>query len=272
VRPITVRALVPTRPSGHELCVWTSRVVRAAPDGYTLFVGLWNTHVANGAMYALQYDVQKDFEPVAVLSNNPLLIVAKRAAPANDLKGLIAWLKANPEKASLGSAGIGTQAHLGSVYFQNITGTRFEHVSYRGNAPAWQDLVAGQIDMMFADPVTALPQVRAGSIKAYAVMAKSRLAAAADIPTVDEAGFPGFYVAAWFAVFAPKGSPNNVIAKFNAAVADALTDANLRTRLSDIGQEIPPRDQRTPEALGRLQKAEIDKWWPIIKAANIKAQ
>ena len=172
----------------------------------------------------------------------------------------------------MGSAGIGTQAHLGSVYFQNITGTRFEHVSYRGNAPAMQDLVAGQIDMMFADPVTALPQVRAGSIKAYAVMAKSRLAAAPDIPTVDEAGFPGFYVSAWFAVFAPKGSPNNVIAKFNAAVADALTDANLRPRLSDIGQEIPPRDQQTPEALGRLQKAEIDKWWPIIKAANIKAQ
>jgi len=258
--------------TGANGSIGTRRVARATSDGYTLAVGLWNTHVANGAMYALPYDVQKDFEPVALLSHSTLLIVTKKAAPANDLKGLIAWLKANPDKASLGSPGVGSQAHLSSIYFQNITGTRFQHVPYRGNNLAVQDLVAGQIDMMFADPVTTLPQIRAGNIKAYAVMAKNRLAAAPDVPTVDEAGFPGLYVSVWFGVFAPKDTPKDVIAKFNAAVANALADANVRTRINGIGQEIPARDQQTPEALGALQQAEIEKWGPIIKAANIKGE
>jgi tripartite-type tricarboxylate transporter receptor subunit TctC len=259
--------------AGVNGSIGVGRVARAAGDGYMLVTGIWSTHVSNSALYALSYDVQKDFEPVAMLSRGGgTLIVAKKALPANDLKGLIDWLKANPDKASLGHSGVGSGAHLGGLLFQNITGTRFQHVPYRGSAPAMQDLLTGQIDLMFADTTTSLPQVRAGTIKAFAVTSKSRLAAAPEIPTVDEAGLPGLYVSSWTALFAPKGTPKDVITKLNAAVADALADATVRTRLSDIGQEIPPRDQQTPEALGVLHKSEIERWWPIIKAANIKGE
>jgi tripartite-type tricarboxylate transporter receptor subunit TctC len=246
------------------------RVARATPDGYTLSFGQWGTHVVNGALYALSYDVLNDFEPVALISSNPWLIVGKKAMPANDLKGLIAWLKANPEKASQGTAGVGAASHIAGAFFQRETGTRFQFVPYRGAGPAMQDLVAGQIDLMVDNPTNTLPQVRAGSIKAYAVTAKSRLASAPDIPTVDEAGLPGFYISLWQALWAPKGTPKDVIGKLNAAVADALADPALRQKFAEIGQEIYPRDQQTPEALGILHKAEIEKWWPIIKAANIK--
>jgi tripartite-type tricarboxylate transporter receptor subunit TctC len=241
--------------------IGVGRVARAAGDGYTLSIGSFNSHVVNGAVYALQYDVLKDFEPIALLSSSGgSLIVAKKAMPAN------------PDKASAGIPGVGSSGHVYGVLFQNITGTRFQHVPYRGAAPAMQDLVAGQIDMMIDSPVTSLPQVRAGTIKAYAVTAKSRLAAAPDIPTVDEAGLPGFYTSAWYAIWVPKGTPKNVIGKLNAALVDTLADPAVRVRLTDLGQEVVPRDQQTPEALGALHKAEIDKWWPIIKAANIKAE
>jgi tripartite-type tricarboxylate transporter receptor subunit TctC len=216
--------------------------------------------------------VVKDFEPVSLIGTMPELIVAKKTMPANDLKGLIAWLKANPGKASQGTSGSGSAGHVAGVFFQNVTGARYQFVPYRGLAPAMQDLVAGQVDMMIDVPTNALPQVRTGGIKVYAVMDKSRLAAAPDIPTVDEAGLPGFYASVWYSLWAPKATPRDVIGKLNAAAVDALADPAVRRRLADIGQEIFPREQQTPEALGALQKAEIEKWWPIIRAANIKGE
>jgi tripartite-type tricarboxylate transporter receptor subunit TctC len=214
--------------------------------------------------------VVKDFEPVALLSSNPFLILAKKAMPADDLKGLIAWLKANPDKASQAIPIAGS--HIAGILFQKETGTRFAFVPYRGGGPAMQDLVAGQIDLMIIQAAVALPQVRAGAIKAYAVTASSRFAAAPDIPTVDEAGLPGIHISGWFALFAPKGTPKPVIGTLNAAVVEALADADVRARLATLGQEIFPREQQTPEALAAYHKAEIEKWWPIIKAANIKGE
>jgi tripartite-type tricarboxylate transporter receptor subunit TctC len=192
--------------------------------------------------------------------------------PANDLNGLVKWLKANPGKASQGIQGVGSGGHVEGIIFQNVTGTHFQFVPYRGAGPAVQDLVAGQIDIMFAGTTNTLPQARAGQIKAIAVMAKSRLSVALDIPTADEAGLSGLYSSNWLGLWAPRGTPKASVAKLNAAVMDALADETVRQRLRDLGQEIVPRDQQAPEALGALQKAEIEKWWPIIKAANIKAE
>jgi tripartite-type tricarboxylate transporter receptor subunit TctC len=248
------------------------RVARAAPDGYTLGIGQWTTHVVNGAIYALAYDLLNDFEPISLIARFPQLIVAKNATPANDLKGLIAWLRANPDKVSAGTAGAGSPQHVGGVLFQNMTATRFHFVPYRGGAPAMQDLVAGQIDMMIDTPTNSLPHVRAGKIKAYAVTAKTRSEAAPDIPTVDEAGLPEFYLSIWSALWAPKGTPKDVIGTLNAAVVTALADPAVRQRFADLGQEIFPREQQTPGALYAHHKAEIEKWWPIIKAAGIKAE
>jgi len=256
---------------GASGSIGVGRVARAAADGYTLSFGNWPTHVLNGAVYALPYDVLKDFEPVAQLVNETMLIVARKTMPANDLKELIAWLKANPDKASVGTTGPGGVSHVLGVFFQKETGTRFQFVPYRGVGPAMQDMVAGQIDMMFDLTANSLPQVRAGTIKGYAVTARSRLPALPDVPTVDEAGLPGFYASNWRALFVPKGTPKPIVDKLNAAVVDALADPAVRQRLADLGQEIPPREQQSPEALGTLQKAEIEKWWPIIKAANIRA-
>jgi tripartite-type tricarboxylate transporter receptor subunit TctC len=250
--------------------IGVGRVARAAPDGYTISIGHWSTHVVNGAVYPLPYDLLKDFEPISLIATNSYLIVAKNAVQANDLKSFIAWLKANPDKASEGTAGPGSPQHVSGVFFQNATGTRFQFVPYRGAAPAMQDLLAGQIDMIIDDPTNSLPQVRAGKIKAFAVTARSRLAAAPDIPTVDEAGLPGFYFSRWHALWAPRGTPKDVIAKLNTAVVGALADPAVRSRLADLGQEIFPREQQTPQALGAYHKAEIEKWWPMIKAAGIK--
>jgi tripartite-type tricarboxylate transporter receptor subunit TctC len=248
------------------------RVARAAPDGHTIVIGYWGTHVANGALYALPYDVLRDFEPIALTVAIPMLIVSTNAAPANNLRELIGWLKANPDKASAGTAGVGDISHVGGVLFQNITGTRFNLVPYRGAAPATQDLIAGHIDLMLLNLTNSLPYIRDGSIKAFAVMANTRSAATPEIPTVDQAGLPGFYVTLWLGLWAPKGTPKDVTAKLNSTVVSALADPTVRTRLSELGMEIFPRDQQTPEALAGYQKAEIEKWWPIIKAAGIKLE
>jgi tripartite-type tricarboxylate transporter receptor subunit TctC len=211
------------------------RVARAAPDGYTLDLGQWGTHVLNGAIYGLPYDVLTDFEPVSLIADSPLLVVTRKSMPAKDLKELVAWLKANPDKASQGTSGVGGPSHVAGLLFQKETGTRFQLVSYRGAAPAMQDVAAGQVDMMFDSPSTSLPQVRGGTIKAYAVTARSRLATAPEIPSVDEAGLPGLHVSIWFALFAPKQTPKSIINRLNAAVVNALANPAVRQWLTDLG-------------------------------------
>ncbi len=233
------------------------RVARAAPDGYTLSIGHWSTHVINGAVYPIQYDLLKDLEPLAMIAANPLLIVASASVPARDLKELLAWLKSNPGKASAGTAGAGSASHVGGVYFRDATGTKFEFIPYRGTAPAMQDLVAGRIDLMVDQASNSIPQVRGGRIKAYAVTARTRLAAAPDIPTVDEAGLPGLYVSVWYGIWAPGKTPRDVVARLNSAIVAALADSTVRRRLAELGQEIPPREQQTPEYLAAYHKAEV---------------
>jgi len=257
--------------NGAAGTIGVGQVARAAPDGYTVSIGGWNTHVVNGAIYELSYDVLKDFEPISLISSNPYIIVARKSLPANNLKELVDWLKANPDKATAGICN-GCPQHVFAAFLESTISSRIQLIPYRSAAPATQDLVAGRIDIIVDSPITALPQVRAGTIKAYAVTAKSRLTQAPDIPTVDEAGLPGFYGSQWFALWAPKGTPRPVIDKLNAAVETALADPIVRNRLTDLGLEIFPREQQTPEALAAFQKAEIEKWWPIIKAANIKVE
>jgi len=255
--------------SGANGTIGVGRVARAAPDGYTICVGLWGTHVVNGAIYSLRYDLRTDFEPISLIVGNPVMIFGKNGIPAKDLKELIAWLKANPDKASQGTTTAGTHA-LGA-FFQKETGTRFQFVPYRGTAPAIQELVTGQIDLVF-DSAANMSQVQAGNIKAYATTNNTRLALSPDVPTVGEFGLSTLSFTSWYGFFAPKGTPKEVISRLNAAAADALDDATVRHRLTEINMELFPRDQWTPEALGTLVKAEIEKWWPIIKAANIKSE
>ena len=252
--------------------IGVARAARASPDGYTAVIGNWGSFVVSAAVYSLSYDVLGDFEPVALLATEPTVIVARKTLPANDLRELIAWLKNNPDKASVGASGVGGPSHIFGVFFQKETGTRFQIVPYRGAGPAIQDLVAGQIDIMITGPTILLNLVRAGNIKAYAVTAKTRMAAAPDIPTVNEAGLPGFYLQVWHGVWVPKGTPKDVVGSLNTAIVDALADSNVRSRFADFAQDIFPREQQRPEALAVLHKAEIEKWWPVIREAGIKAQ
>jgi tripartite-type tricarboxylate transporter receptor subunit TctC len=259
---------------GANGTIGIGRVARAVPDGHTLVIGSFNSHVANGAMYAaLPYDALGDFEPVGFISSSAgSVIVARKSLPADDLAGLIAWLKANPDKALVGTPGVGSANQIWGAMLQQLTGTRFRHVPYRGAGPAMQDMLAGHIDFMIETPVTTIPQRRANTIKAFAVTARSRLDAAPDIPTVDEAGLPGFYTSGWYALWAPKGTPKDIIARLNGALVDALADPDVRRRLADLGQIVPPPEHLTPAALGALHRAEIEKLWPVIKAASIRIE
>jgi len=266
------QAVVIENVTGAAGSIAVGRAARAAPDGYTISIGHVGTHVINGAIYKLQYDLVTDLVPVALVASNPQLIVGKKAIPADDLKGFIGWLKANPDKATEGHAGVGSPSQVAGVYFQNQTGTRFQYVPYRGSGPIMQDMMAGQIDFTFDQAANSLPQVRGGTIKAYAVTAKTRLAAAPEIPTVDEAGLPGFYISVWHGLWVPKGTPQEIVDRLDSAVKAALADDKVSTRLKELGQDIPPPDQQTPQGLGAMQKAEIEKWWPLIKAADIKVE
>jgi tripartite-type tricarboxylate transporter receptor subunit TctC len=256
--------------TGASGSIGAGRVARAAPDGYTLCYGANVTHVLNAAVYSLNYDVVADFEPIALIGSTPWLIAAKKDFPANDLRGMIAWLKANPDKASSGTAGPGSPSHIAGVLFQQVTGTRFALIPYKGTAPSIPDLVSGNLDMAILDPITSLPQFRAGRIKLFAVMTNRRTPTAPDIPTVDEAGAPGVHMEPWQAMFAPKGTPKDVIAKLNGAVVAALSDANIRKRFAEQSYVLTERENLTPEYLAKFHRSEMDKWFPIIKAAGIK--
>lgn len=249
-----------------------ARVARATPDGTTITIGHWGTHVLNGAVLKLPYDVVADFEPVATIAMGTQLIVGRKSFEANTLKEMIAWLKANPGKATAGTAGAGTGAHVAGVFFKEKTGTDFQFIPYRGAGPAMIDLVAGQIDIMFDQASNSLPQYRNGAIKAFAVTSPARLASAPDIPTVDEAGLPGLYISYWHGIWGPKNTPKDIVAKLNAAIVAVLADPAVKQRFGELGQDIPPPDQQTPAALAAFQKAETEKWWPIVKAADIKPE
>jgi tripartite-type tricarboxylate transporter receptor subunit TctC len=250
--------------------IGVGRALRSPPDGYTVSFGHLGTHVANGAIYKLGYDLVADLEPVALLPSNPMIIVSKNAVPAKSLKELLDWLKAKATPATAGTAGAGSGSHIAGLYFENITGIKLQYVPYRGTGPAMNDLVAGQIDMIVDQTSNSIQQVRAGNIRAYAITDAKRVESAADIPTTDEAGLPGFHMTLWSGMWVPKGTPPDVIAKLNAAAVDALNDPAVRKQLENLGLQMPPKDKLSPQALGDWQKAEIAKWWPMIKAANVK--
>ena len=248
------------------------RTVRSAPDGYTIGFGHLGTNVANGAIYKLGYDLVADLEPVVILPSNPMIIVSKNAVPAKSLKELLEWLKSRPVPAAAGTAGAGSGSHIAGLYFENATGIKLQYVPYRGTGPALNDLVAGQIDIIVDQLSNSINQVRAGTIRGYAVTDSKRAESAADIPTVDEAGLPGFHMTLWSGLWVPRGTPKEIVAKLNAAAVEALSDPVVRRQLENLGLQMPALDQLSPQALGDWQKAEIAKWWPMIKAANVKVE
>ena len=258
--------------SGAAGTIGVTRAERSAPDGYTIQWGMWGTNVADGAIYSLDFDLLNDLEPVALVATQPFFIDARKTMPANNLKELIAWLKANANKATMGNSGVGSPSHVAGVLMEQLVGAKWQMVSYRSAGLATQDLLAGTIDVLLDTPAVSLPHIKSGDLKSYAVTAKDRIAVAPDIPTTDEAGLPGFYFSFWHALWAPKGTPKPVIAKLSKAVMDSLADPEVRKKLTDLAQTIYPPEQQTPAGLHAFQKAEIEKWYPIIKAAGIKAE
>jgi tripartite-type tricarboxylate transporter receptor subunit TctC len=272
MQPSLGQTIVIENVGGAAGSIGVGRAARATADGYTIVIEIWSTAVVNGALYDLPYDLVNDFAPISPISDGPQIIVGRKTLPAENLKELIDWLKANPDKATAGTAGVGSPQHIFALLFQKVSGTRFQFAHYRGGGQVNQDLMSGQIDLNFSDLPTGLPLARAGSIKAFAVMAKDRLSIAPEIPTVDEAGLPGFYTSVWQGLWAPKGTPAAIVDRLNAAVIAALSDPTVRERFTALGRVIYPREQLTPQTLAAMQKADIAKWWPIIKAAGIKGE
>ncbi|MPZ57549.1 MAG: tripartite tricarboxylate transporter substrate binding protein BugD [Rhizobiales bacterium] len=247
-----------------------ARVARAAPDGYTLNVGQWTTQVGAGGTLALQYHVMNDFEPVAQLTTSYLWILGRKDLPAKSVAELVAWLKANPGKSTAATVGFGSAAHMCLVDFQNKSGTQFQFVPYRGGAPVMQDLLGGQVDFSCLEASQTMPHYKSGKLNVFGVASKDRWFGAKDVPTLAEGGVPGVEIQFWHGLWAPKNTPNDIVAKLNAAVLKAFGDPKVQQRFANLGHVIPPRDQLTPAALAKHHKAEIDKWWPIMKAAGIK--
>jgi tripartite-type tricarboxylate transporter receptor subunit TctC len=273
MRAVLGQPIVIENVSGAGGTIGVGRAVRSAADGYTLSIGTIGSHVLSGALYTLSWDLLRDLQPIAPLVNEPLMIVGRKDLPAQDLLEFIAWLKANPNRASQGHAGIGATGHVTGLSFQRETGTSFQSVPYRGGGPALQDLLAGHIDFEIEPVSNFLEQVHAGNLKALAITGKARLSAAApNIPTVDDAGLPGFHRSAWVGLWMPKGAATDVVAKLGAAVQTVMANQNLRARIAALGQETFPPHLQTPDGLATFQKAEMERWWPIIKAAGIRAE
>jgi tripartite-type tricarboxylate transporter receptor subunit TctC len=273
VRVALGQPLIVENIGGASGSIGTARAVRAAPDGYTLSMGNWTSHVGGPAMHPVTFDVLQDLEPISLLLVAPTVIIGRQGLPASTLQELVAWLRANPDKASAATVGAGSPGHVSSLQFQQVTGTRFQIVPYRGGGPANQDLLGGQVDLRIgAEASLMLPHIRSGRVKGYAVMSPTRWAPAPDLPTTEEAGVPGIQIAVWTGLWAPKGTPRDIVARLSAAVRETLADPAARQRIADVGYDIPPPDRLTPEALAAFHKSETEKWWPIIKAANIKAE
>jgi tripartite-type tricarboxylate transporter receptor subunit TctC len=272
MRAVLGQSVIIENIAGAAGSIGVGRAVRSAADGYTLSIGTSTTHMLTGGLYPLPFDLLKDLEPVIYIGSEPLLIVGKKNLPADDLKGLIAWLKANPDKASVGIAGVGATGHLSGISFQKETGTKFQFVPYRGNAPAMQDLLAGQIDFMIEPASNFKSLVEAHSVKPFAITGRTRLPSSPDIPTADEAGLPGFFASLWYGLWVPKDTPKDIVAKLNATMVQLLAAPSVKERFAELGIQIAPLDQQSPEALRAFQKAETERWWPIIKAANLKGE
>jgi tripartite-type tricarboxylate transporter receptor subunit TctC len=272
MRPILGQPIVIENVAGAAGSIGVARAVRSVADGYALSIGTSTTHMLTGGLYNLQFDLFNDLEPVILIGAEPLMIVGRKNFPATDLKGLIAFLKANPDGASVGIAGVGATGHLTGISFQRETGTKFTFVPYRGNGPAMQDLLSGQIDFMIEPASNFRSMLAAGSARPFAVTGKTRLKFSPDVPTAEEAGLPGFVVSLWYGLWVPKNTPKDVIAKLNATMVQVLASPPVRQRFEELGIEISALAQQSPEALRQFQKEEADRWWPIIKASNIKVE
>ncbi len=272
MRKFLGQILVVDNVTGAGGSIGVQRVARAAPDGYTLSIGHWGTHVVNGAYYNLTFDLLKDLAPVAQIAANPQLVLSKNAVPAKNMKELAAWVKANQDKVQFATGGVGGASHISGIYLMNRIGAKVEFVPYRGAAPALQAMLSGEVDINITQIGGAIQHIRSGRLRAYLVTAKTRQSAAPEIPTADEAGLPGLHTSVWHAIWVPAKTSRDIVTKLNAAIVDALADDGVRKRFTDLGQDIPSRDEQTPQALAAYHKAEIDKWWPLMKAAGIKAE